>query len=80
MIIYELLELSEKPLKLLQDACISVKDVKYISLYREFKSEVRKGIKVSYMAYHLSKKYGISERKVYYIIKKFSKDCKIPAS
>ena len=79
MKVIELLKIDQKVLELLHDSCINLDDVQYISLYDEFKEIVDKGGKVTYAVAFLSDKYKISERKVYYLIGKFAKDCKVCA-
>lgn len=64
---------------MLQNSCIRVNDVKFIQMYDEYKRFERKNMKVTYAAAMLSRKYGISERQFYYIIKRFDKDCNIAA-
>ena len=54
-------------------------DVRFIALYDEYRDIVGKGGKATYAATLLAEKYGISERQVFYIIKKFGMDCNIGA-
>lgn len=79
MKVIELLKIDQKVLELLQESCISTSDVRYVSLYEEYMDIVSCGGKKAYAVALLSERYGISERKVYYLIKKLSKDCKICA-
>lgn len=46
-------------------------DVQYIELYNEYNKLQTNGEKVSYIVATLSLRYGISERKVYDLIKRF---------
>jgi hypothetical protein len=57
-----------------------VGDVKHLEMYEEYTRLLEEKHKVSYIAAHLSQKYRISERQFFYIIKRLSQDCKIPAS
>ena len=50
-------------------------DVQYIELYNEYNKLQTNGEKVSYIVATLSLRYGISERKVYDLIKRFKTDC-----
>ena len=77
MKVVEILELAEKTLKMLQESCIKVEDVRFLPLYRDYADMCNK--KKTYVVRYLSEKYKISERKVYYLIKKLSKDCKSSA-
>ena len=79
MKVIEILKLGEEILKVLQRSCIKIDDCKYVDLYEQYVDIIRSGGKSSYAVAMLSDKYGISERKVYYIIKKFSTDCTIGA-
>ena len=52
-------------------------DVQYIELYNEYNKLQTNGEKVSYIVATL--RYGISERKVYDLIKRFKTDCNLCA-
>lgn len=80
MKVIELLKIDQKVLELLQECCIKVDDVRYVGIYDEFGRMVRGGAKVTYAVACLSERYGISERKVYYLLKKFSRDCNVCAT
>lgn len=75
MKVIELLKIDQLVLRLLQESCVRVDDVRFVELYEEYQRILKEGYKVSYAVTLLAEKYGISERKVYYLIKKFSKDC-----
>lgn len=79
MKVIEILKVSKKIVETLQNSCIRVSDVRYVALYEEYEAMVARGEKKSYAVAHLAEKYGISERKVFYVIKKFGADCKIDA-
>ena len=79
MKVVEILKLGEKFLEALHDSCIKLSDFKYIGLYEEYRDIVDGGEKKTYAIAVLSKKYRISERQVYYLIKKMGRDCKICA-
>lgn len=79
MKVIEVMKIGIKVLELLQKCCVNVSDVGYINLYDEYKAIVSSGCKVTYAVACLAEKYGISERKVYYLLKKFSEDCNIGA-
>ncbi|MBQ7539774.1 MAG: hypothetical protein IJT13_01465 [Bacteroidaceae bacterium] len=79
MKVIEILKISRETLKVLQDSCVKVEDCKYIELYEQYNKIVREGGKSSYAVAVLSERFGISERKVYYLLSKFSKDWKIDA-
>lgn len=79
MKVIEILKLSRKIVEVLQKSSININDVRYVSLYEEYEAMVADGEKKVYAVAYLSEKYGISERKVFYIIKKFGADCKLDA-
>lgn len=54
-------------------------DVQYIELYNEYNKLQTNGEKVSYIVATLSLRYGISERKVYDLFKRFKTDCNLCA-
>ena len=54
-------------------------DVQYIELYNEYNKLQTNGEKVSYIVATLSLRYGISERNVYDMIKRFKNDCNLCA-
>lgn len=78
MKVIDVLELSQKPIELLQKSCIRIDDVRFLPLYHDYVD--MHGLKKAYVVNALAAKYGISERKVYYLIRKFSQDCKIGAA
>lgn len=76
MKVIEILKLGQNIAKALQGSCIKLSDFKYIDLYDEYVSIIGSGAKSTYAVAMLSEKYSISERQVYYLIKKFAQDCK----
>lgn len=79
MKVVEILELGSKFFELLQKSCIRMNDYQYVPMYKEYMEIVKCGGKATYAIAVLSEKYGISERKAYYIIKRFAQDCIIGA-
>lgn len=79
MKVIELLKLGSKLLETMQNFCIKVGDVRYIGLYEDYLRIMKEHHKATYAAAVLSKKYGISERQFFYLIKRFEQDCKICA-
>ena len=78
MKVIEILKIGEKILKMLQESCIKIDDVRYIELYDEYARAVKDGARVSGVVYTLAQKYGISERRVYYIVKKMGGEAAVP--
>ena len=65
MKVIEILKIGEKILKMLQESCIKIDDVRYIELYDEYARAIKDGARVSGVVYTLAQKYGISERRVF---------------
>lgn len=76
MKVIEILRLGQNIAKALQGSCIKLSDFRYIELYDEYINIVGTGAKSTYAVAVLSEKYNISERQVYYLLKKFEQDCK----
>ena len=53
--------------------------MKEIELYNEYNKLQANGEKISYIVATLSNRYGICERKVYDLIKRFKTDCNLCA-
>lgn len=79
MKVIEILKLGRIFLDLLQKSCVRMDDLRFVAMYDEYCGIVGKGGKTSYAVAYLSEKYHVSERKVYYLIRKFGADCKIDA-
>ena len=80
MKVIEILQINKISLKILQNACIKVSDVQYIDMYDDYRKMISDGEKKSYAVAVLMDKYNISERQVYYMVKRLEKDCKILAT
>lgn len=80
MKVYEIVKLGQEILEVLQKSCINIADCSYLELYEEYEKMLEDGCKSSMVVPYLADKYLISERRVYYLIKKYKKDCKIGAS
>ena len=79
MKVIEIMKLCRKCLDLLQKACIKVEDLRYMEMYEDYMRMAEEGCKKSYIVARLVEIYHVSERQVYYILKKFDADCKICA-
>lgn len=75
MTVFEILKFNRELLKKLGRIGFKPDDCRYIDLYDEYERMKRSGDKVTYIVMHLSAKYGVCERKVYGIIKRFGRDC-----
>ena len=79
MKVIEIMKMSRTSLELLQRSCISMKDLRFIDLYEDYERMASAGEKITYLVSYLAQKYHISERKVYYVIRKLGCDCKFGA-
>lgn len=77
MTVYELLVLNEDVLKMLSDNEVYLSDIAHIEMYKEYCRLEKEGHKKTYIVAYLCEQYGMIERKVYRILKKFEKDIKL---
>ena len=75
MKLFELLNFHRELLGKLQACGVRLDDIRFIDLYTDYCRMLSDGEKVSYSVMVLADKYGISERKVYSLIKHFQTDC-----
>ena len=69
---YELLAVNANLLKKMQSAALSVDDIKYMEMYREYERLRNEWHKKTYIMQYLSDEYEVSERTVYRIVDRFS--------
>ena len=79
MTVFEALSFNKELLKRLALLGLKTDDYKYIELFGEYEEMYKAGEKMTYIVSLLSVKYGISERKVYMIIKLFKSNCTLCA-
>ena len=77
---HEIIKIGHKIIEELQKSCISMTDCSFIGMYEEYEKLLSDGSKKTLVVSYLAKKYFISERRVWYLIKKFEKECTIGAS
>ena len=58
---------------------MSMNDCEYLPLYEEYVRLVDEGAKRSMAVVYLSEKYRVSERRVWYLVKKFGCECNLDA-
>lgn len=75
MKIFEILNIHRELLNRLYASGVRLEDARYIDLYTDYSRMLGEGEKVSYIVVMLSEKYGVRERKVYSLIKRFQNDC-----
>lgn len=71
MTIFEVLNFNRELLERLRRIGVRLEDTAYIDLFADFNNMVGAGDKVSYAVAVLADRYGVSERKVYSLIKHF---------
>lgn len=76
MKVIEILNFNQELLAKLLESGIRLEDVRYVNLYTDYFHLLRAGGKVTYIMAILAEQYGISERKVYDLLKRFQSDCK----
>lgn len=79
MTIFEILNFNRELINRLKKSGIRLDDINYIDLFVDFNHMVAAGDKVSYVVAVLADRYGISERKVYSLIRRFREDCNLGA-
>jgi hypothetical protein len=76
MKIIELVLFSKELLSKIKNAGVRLDDYAYIDMYNDFMRMQGSGEKTTYIVAVLAEKYNISERKIYYLIKRLNSDCK----
>lgn len=77
MKVHELLDLNKNLLILMKDNGLTVADVKYLAMYKEFEKLREEGVKVCYIARAMADEYGITESHVYRIVRSFNRLVKL---
>ncbi len=75
MTVFEILKFNREMLERLGRMGVRLDDTRYINLFSEFCDMVNSGDKVSYAVAVLADRYGVSERKVYSLLRHFRTDC-----
>jgi len=75
MKIIDILNFNKELLNKIYTSGIQAGDYRYVELYNEFQTMKMQGEKITYAVAVLSEKYGVSERKVYDLVKRFDGDC-----
>lgn len=79
MTLFEILNFNKELLDRLVAVGFKLDDCKYIELYNDYTKMKQEGGKKTWLVASLADKYGVSERKVYSIIKHLGKHCTIDA-
>lgn len=75
MKIFEILKFNRELLDRLRLAGVRLDDTRFIDMYTDYSAMLGDGCKVTYAMAVLAKKYGISERKAYSLVKRFKSEC-----
>ena len=77
MKIIDILKFNRELIKRLRTAGIRLEDERFVDLYTDYTILRQNGEKVSYIVAVLSDRYGISDRTVYSLIKRFNSECNL---
>lgn len=75
MKVIEILNFNRQLLDRLRMAGIRLDDARFVDLYADYTAMLGNGCKVTYIMAVLARKYGISERKAYSLVRRFKADC-----
>lgn len=73
MTIYEALKFLSEPLERLEMAGVKPNDHKYVKLFENYQEARERGEKVGYIVAMLADRYGVSERTVYDVVRRFGR-------
>lgn len=79
MTLYEAINFNKEVIDRLISMGFKADDCRYVRLYADYMEMKERGEKVTYIVTVLSEKYDVSERKVYYLIKRLGRRCTIGA-
>ena len=77
MTVYDLIKVYEGPMNVLNEANVSLTDVRYVDLYQEFLRMKSEGRKLTYIVAFLMDEYSVGQATVYRVIDKFGKPVKV---
>lgn len=74
---YELLNINESLLKVMDSLSLAISDVKYVPVIKEYIRLMGEGNKKTYVVQVLSDKYDIAERTLYRVVDKMMGDVEL---
>lgn len=74
---YELLNINESLLKVMDSLSLAISDVKYVPVIKEYLRLMGEGNKKTYVVQVLSDKYDIAERTLYRVVDKMMGDVEL---
>lgn len=75
MKVADLVKFSAEMLKRLHENGIRVDDYKYVAMYREYERMKCDGYKTVFVVAKLSEQFGVCERLVYKVLRRFRREC-----
>lgn len=75
MTVFELLYFHKDLLRMVSESGLKAGDYRFASLYDDYLKMESAGDKKTYIVAVLADKYGISERKVYDVLRRLSEEC-----
>lgn len=73
MTTFQLLKANESLLRLITENKVNVADMNHLDLYLKYEEMKKEGHKVGYIVVYLADKYGMTDRGVYKVIRRLSK-------
>lgn len=74
---YELLMMNRNALEMMSSVSMEVGDIRYIPIYQEYIRLTSEGHKITYIMQYLSDEYQLTDRQIYRIVNRFSKQIKL---
>lgn len=71
MTLYEAIKINASYLETLSKLGYKLGDERHLKMFEEYAEMIRRGVKVSYIVAYLAKRYGITERTVYNVVRRF---------
>ena len=71
---FELLKANESMLRVMDGFSLSIHDVRYVDMLREYERMMADGVKKTYVVQVLADKYDIAERTLYRVIDRLMQD------
>ena len=77
MIVHELIKLNKRVLEVMSSASVEVNDVRNIALMDDYLRLMSEGHKMTYIITYLGDEHSLSDRQVYRIINRLTKEVKL---
>ena len=80
MTLFEILNFNRELVDRLISVGFRLEDCRFVDLYRDYRTMKMEGVKKTWLVAFLAEKYGVSERKVYGVIRHLETDCTVDAA